>query len=123
MSGTEAETRDGLTDAVADALARKRHRVHWAHPGLGIGRIQEVLRDRYSGVTRTQVEEALQSLGAVTTLGKQGEDTGVVFYSLPEASKAGTCSHCGAQDVDVLTWRQPGAKQTAICRRCAGWED
>jgi hypothetical protein len=109
-----------LVDAVAYALAGRRHRVHWAQPGLTITAIQRVLRDQYPDLQTPQVRQALATLGAVETRGKSGEDTGVSFWSLPPAMKVSKCSHCGAEDVEVLTWSQPGAKQTSICTECAG---
>lgn len=110
----------GFVDAVASALASRRHRTHWAQPGLTVPAIQRVLRGTYPDVQAPQVLEALTALGAVETTGKSGEDTGVSFWSLPPGSKVGKCSHCGAEDVEVLAWRQPGAKETAICADCAG---
>lgn len=109
-----------FVQAVALALAGRKHRTHWAQPGLTLSGIQRVLRGDYPDVQAPQVRQALRTLGAVETKGSSGEDTGVSFWSLPPAMKVSKCSHCGADDVEVLTWRQPGAKETAICTECAG---
>ncbi len=109
-----------LVDAVACALAGRRHRVHWAQPGLTISTIQRVLRDQYPDLQTPQVHRALDVLRAVEKIGTGGEDTRVRFWSLPPSIKVAKCSHCGADNVEVLTWKQPGAKQTSICTECAG---
>ena len=36
-----------FVDAVAHALAGRRHRAHWAQPGLTVSTIQRVLRAQY----------------------------------------------------------------------------
>ena len=109
-----------LVDAVADALAARRHRVHWAHRGLTISSIQRVLRDQYPDLKKPQVRRALDVLHAVEKIGTSGEDTGVRFWALPPSVKIGECSHCGAHAVEVREWKQPGAKQTSISTECAG---
>lgn len=112
--------RKDLVDAVVHALAGRRHRVHWAHPGLTISTIQRVLREQHPDLETPQVRRVLEVIGAVEKIGTSGEDAGVGFWSLPPSIKVGKCSHCGADNVEVWTWKQPGAKQTSICTECAG---
>lgn len=87
-----------LVDTVAYALAGRRHRVHWAQPGLAISTIQRVLRDQYPNLQTPQVRRALDVLRAVEKIGTGGEDTGVRFWSLPPSIKVAKCSHCGADN-------------------------
>jgi hypothetical protein len=72
--------RPDLVDAVARVLAGRRHRVHWAQPGLTISTIHRVLRDQYPDLETPEVRRALDDLGAVEKTGTSGEDTGVPFW-------------------------------------------
>jgi hypothetical protein len=119
---TSGDVSGDLVDAVAYTLAARKHRVHWAHPGLTVSTIRRVLRDQYPELQTSDVQQALKVLHAVEKTGTSGEDTGVAFWSLrqPQSVPIGKCSHCGDDNVEVLTWRQPGAKQTSICLECAG---
>ena len=109
---------EDLVQAVAEALASRRHRVHWGQPGLTIRKILDILRDEYPDLQQRQLRRALHVLHAVEKIGNSGEDKGVRFWSLPPSIKIGKCSHCGTDNVEVRTWTQPGAKQTSICTEC-----
>jgi hypothetical protein len=120
-TGTASATgNDEFLAAVALALGSRKHRTHWAQPGLTVRGIQRALADDYPNLRPGQVSRALNALNAVEKVGKNGEDTGVTFWALPPSIKIGTCSHCGTENVEVRMWRQPGASQTAICDECAG---
>ena len=104
-------------DAVAHALAGRRHRVHWAQPGLTIPTIHRLLGDQFPTLQTAQVRGALAALGAVEKIGTSGEDTGVRFWSLPPSIKVGKCSHCGADTTMSRCGR--GSSQAPSRRRSA----
>jgi len=66
------------------------------------------------------MRSALEILCAVEKIGTSRESTGVRFGTLSPSIKVGKCSHCGADGLEVRTWKQPGAQQSSICMECAG---
>jgi hypothetical protein len=92
-------------DLVADVLADRRHRVHWAQPSLTISTIKRLLRDQYPNLQTPQVRRALDVLRAVEQIGTGGEDTGVRFWSLPPSIKVAKCyASCGSR-YEPWWWR------------------